>query len=72
MTEQLPASKTENQFIGKRITIRSFDWQRQFVGVLIKVEKYCFVLKQDSGAIVMVLKHSTGAIGLASAKEDAT
>jgi hypothetical protein len=58
------------QLIGQRVALRNFDWQHQLVGVLVKVERYAYVIKQDNGAQLSVLKHSVGAIGLAPPKAE--
>lgn len=61
MTEQQPKT-IEKQLVGRRVSVRSFDWKTSLAGELIRVEKYYFVLRLDSGAIIGILKHSAGGI----------
>ncbi len=58
------------QLIGQRVALRHIDWQRQLTGVLVKVERYAYVIKQDNGALLSVLKHSVGGIGIAPPKTE--
>ncbi len=60
----------EYELVGKRVALRSLDWKSAMTGTLVKVERYAYILKQDNGAVLAILKHSVGAIGLAPAKEE--
>ena len=62
MTEQQTPKSIEKQLVGKRVTVRSFNWERQLTGELLKVEKYYFILKLDNGGVIGILKHSAGGI----------
>ena len=57
------STKFESALVGKRVQVRSFDWQRTLTGTLAKVERYTYVLRLDAGGLLCVLKHSCGAIG---------
>lgn len=61
MTEQTPKS-FEKQLVGKRVTVRSLNWERQLTGELVKVEKFIYVLRLDNGGVIGILKHSAGGI----------
>lgn len=58
----------EATLVGKKIIVRSNDWQRSLTGILRKVEKFLLILDTDKGAIV-VYKHAISSIGLV--KEEA-
>ncbi|MCA9334123.1 hypothetical protein KC963_03680 [Candidatus Saccharibacteria bacterium] len=62
MTEQQTPKSIEKQLVGKRVTVRSFDWKSQLTGELVKVEKYFYVLRLDNGGVIGILKHSAGGI----------
>ena len=49
------SSKFEESLIGKRVQIRSSDWQRTISGALVKVERYTYVLRLDKGGVLCVL-----------------
>ena len=70
MTEQQTPKSIEKQLVGKRVTVRSFNWERQLTGELLKVEKYYFILKLDNGGVIGILKHSAGGIAPVAAKEE--
>jgi hypothetical protein len=70
MTEHTQNKDYDLQLIGKRVTIRGLDWKSALTGTLMKVERYAYVLKQDNGALLAILKHAVGAIGLAPVKEE--
>ena len=59
-------SEHETKLLGKRVQIRSFDWQRTLTGTLEGVEKYVYALRLDSGGVLYVQKHSVGAIAAVS------
>ena len=54
--------KFESQLKGKRVIVRSLDWKQTLTGELVAIEKYLFVLRLDSGALMGIYKHSCGAI----------
>jgi hypothetical protein len=56
--------KVEKLLVGKRVAIRTFDWQRQIVGKVQRVERYNIVIKLDDGGTLIVMKHSIGTIAL--------
>lgn len=56
------STKVEGQLVGRRVRITSFDWQRHMTGQLVKVEKYLYILRQESGGVIAIHKHSCGAI----------
>ncbi|MCB0182651.1 MAG: hypothetical protein KDE31_00220 [Caldilineaceae bacterium] len=70
MAEQEISHKFENQMVGRRVTVRSLNWERQLTGELLKVEKYYFVLRLDNGGVIGILKHSAGGIAPIATKEE--
>lgn len=62
--EKDAATRVERQLVGRRVRITSFDWQRHMTGQLVKVEKYLYILRQDSGGVIAIHKHSCGAIAV--------
>lgn len=62
MTEQQTSKKFENQLIGRRVTVRSFNWERQLTGELMRVERYMYIIKLDNGGVIGIFKHSAGGI----------
>ena len=59
-------SEHETKLLGKRVQLRSFDWQRTLTGTLEGVEKYVYALRLDAGGVLFVQKHSVGAIAAVS------
>lgn len=70
MSESQESSKFEKGLVGRRVQIRSLDWQRTITGTLVKVERYTFVLKLDKGGVLCVLKHACSTIAAIKADED--
>jgi hypothetical protein len=62
--------KFETKLTGRRVTLKSLDWQRQLTGELLKVEKYLYVLRLDNGGVIGVMKHAVSAIAPVTAKEE--
>lgn len=62
MTEQQTPKNFEKQLVGRRVTIRSFNWERQLTGELLKVERYMYILRLDNGGVIGIFKHSAGGI----------
>lgn len=63
-------SQVEKQLVGRRVLVRSFDWQRTITGELVKVERYNLVLRLDSGGTVAIYKHSVGMLAPVKGKGD--
>lgn len=57
------STKFEQSLIGRRVQIRSLDWQRSLTGKLEKVERYTYVLRLDKGGVLCLLKHGCSAVG---------
>jgi len=68
--QQTEIPKFERQLIGRRVSIRSFDWKQQLSGTLVKVEKYLYILQLDKGGTLGLHKHACGGISLAPPLED--
>jgi hypothetical protein len=72
MNKNQGSTKVEQALVGRRVQIRSLDWQRTITGTLVKCERYLYVLKQDSGGFLCILKHACSAISAAKSEEEST
>ena len=52
----------EKGLIGKRVSVRAYNWDDRVTGELIKYNQYFFVLRLDDGQEMIILRRSAGKI----------
>lgn len=54
--------RAKKQLVGKRVSVRAYNWEHRLTGELLKVGTHFFILRCDNGPIMAIMNRSAGEI----------